>query len=209
MPDNHHAVADTGLLVAAMRAAESERDDALFTDEYAAGLAGPTGRRLLEDYLAATGPGPAIIEVRTRYWDEALQRAAALGARQFVVLAAGMDARAYRLAWPDDTVVFEVDQPAVITAKNAAMADVTPLCARRAITADLTGDWHTALRDGGHAAHQPTVWLIEGLLQYLDPSAVDGLSRTWTRCRHRDRRCCATSCRWRFLACREGTSSRQ
>jgi hypothetical protein len=82
MPNTHHAVASTGLLVAALRAVESERDDALFTDSYAVRLAGLEGSRLLADYLAATGPGPAIIEVRIRFWDEALLRAAARGARR-------------------------------------------------------------------------------------------------------------------------------
>jgi methyltransferase (TIGR00027 family) len=175
MTNAQYAVASTGLLVAAMRAAESERDDPLFTDPHAATLAGPEGRRLLADYTAATGPGPAIIEVRTRFWDEALQHAADLGARQFVILAAGMDARAYRLVWPPDAVVFEVDQPAVIAAKNEKLADARARCERRSVGVDLTGDWSPALREAGHAVDAPTVWLIEGLLQYLESSAVAAL----------------------------------
>jgi methyltransferase (TIGR00027 family) len=179
MPKTHHAVASTGLLVAAIRAAESEHDYPLFTDPYAAKLAGPEGRQLLADYQAATGPGPAIIEVRTRYWDEALLHAAdpidGQGACQFVIVAAGMDARAYRLAWPPAVVVFEVDQPAVIAAKNATLADERPRCERRSIGADLTADWSTTLRDGGHATDLPTVWLVEGLLQYLEPADVERL----------------------------------
>jgi methyltransferase (TIGR00027 family) len=175
MPNTRQAVASTGLLVAAIRAAESERDDPLFTDPYAAELAGPAGRRLLADYEAATGQGPAIIEVRTRFWDEQLQRAAQRGARQFVILAAGRDARAYRLAWPQDTVLFEVDQPGVLVAKDAVLADHRPGCTRRTVGADLTEDWPAALRAAGHDAAAPTVWLVEGLLQYLDQASVDAL----------------------------------
>lgn len=175
MTNTHHAVAGTGLLVAAMRAVESERDDALFTDHYADALAGTEGRRLLADYRAATGPDPAIIEVRTRFWDEVLQDAAERGNRQFVILAAGMDARAHRLPWPSETVVFEVDQPAVIADKDAKLADAPPACDRRTVGADLTGDWSTPLSNHGHRAATPTAWLIEGLLQYLEPAVVDRL----------------------------------
>jgi methyltransferase (TIGR00027 family) len=175
MPSSRQAVASTGLLVAAMRAAESDRDDPLFTDPYAAELAGPEGSRLLADYQAATGPGAAIIEVRTRFWDEALLQSAERGARQFVILAAGMDARAYRLAWPPGVTVFELDQPNVIATKDAALAEHRPGCVRRSVGADLTADWPAALRPHGHDADTPTVWLVEGLLQYLDPAAVDSL----------------------------------
>ena len=173
--DSSEAVASTGLLVAAMRAAESERDDRLFTDPYAATLAGLEGRRLLADYEAATGTGPAIIEVRTRFWDEALQRAADLGGRQFVIVAAGMDARAYRLPWPRDAVVFELDQPEVIARKDALLADAPARCERRSAGVDLTDDWSAMRRKAGHTTTAPTVWLVEGLLQYLEAAAVEHL----------------------------------
>ena len=74
------------------------------------------------------------IVVRTRFFDEALLRAARV-AKQVVILAAGMDARAYRLAWPDGTTVYELDQPAVIAAKADLLAD-------DAATLSPRGDWY-------------------------------------------------------------------
>lgn len=165
-------VADTGLLVAAIRARESRREDRLFTDPYAEQLAGESGRRLLEEAVAAAGDRPTVqIVVRTRFWDEALLRAVET-VDQVVILAAGMDARSYRLLWPDGTAVYEVDQPAVIAAKAALLSGEQPRCRRVAVGIDLAEDWPDALRAEGFDPQRPAVWLIEGLLQYLDESAV-------------------------------------
>ena len=178
--DRHHgdmhqgaqAVANTGLLVAAIRADESRRPDRLFTDPFADRLAGETGRRLLAEAVAEAGDRPTRqIVVRTRFWDEALLRATR-SVRQVVVLAAGMDARAYRLSWPAGTTVYELDQPEVIAAKAAALEGEQALCTRVAVGVDLTGDWTAALRANGFDDRRPTVWLAEGLLQYLDEAAV-------------------------------------
>jgi methyltransferase (TIGR00027 family) len=166
------AVAGTGLLVAAIRAKESARDDRLFTDPYADKLAGDTGRALLAAAIADAGERSTIqIVVRTRFWDDALLRAVA-GSRQVVILAAGMDARAYRLAWPDGTTVYELDQAAVIAAKADILADDEPRCRRVAIGIDLADDWPAALTASGFDPSEPAVWLIEGLLQYLDEADV-------------------------------------
>jgi methyltransferase (TIGR00027 family) len=174
--DTKHAVAATGLLVAAMRAAETQRDDALFTDPFAAALAGPDGRRLLADYLAVTGSrAPDTIEVRTRYFDDALISAQDCGATQFVIVAAGRDARAQRLSWPPGATVYELDQSHVIDAKQAVLADVPTACTRIPIGVDLSDDWPARLLAAGFSPSVPTVWLVEGLLQYLDVAAVDTL----------------------------------
>ena len=166
------AVANTGLLVAAIRAMESTRDDRLFTDPFADRLAGDTGRRLLAAAMADSGEASTVqIVVRTRFWDEALLRAVRV-AKQVVIVAAGMDARAYRLAWPDGTTVYELDQPAVIAAKAEILADDSPQCRRVPIGVDLADDWPSALLATGFDKQIPTVWLMEGLLQYLDESAV-------------------------------------
>ncbi|MGU3502549.1 SAM-dependent methyltransferase [Mycobacterium sp. C31M] len=165
-------VARTALLVAAIRARESARPDALFEDPFAARLAGETGRRALEESLAASGEQSVVqIVVRTRFWDEALAHAAT-SARQVVLVAAGMDARAYRLDWPADTVVYELDQKSVLAAKSELLDGVSPRCRRVGIGVDLAGDWPEALTAAGFDAHMPTVWLMEGLLQYLDEAAV-------------------------------------
>ena len=176
-------MASTGLLVAAIRAMETTRDDRLFDDPFADKLSGDTGRRLLAAAIAATGERSTMqIVVRTRFFDEALLRAARV-AKQVVILAAGMDARAYRLAWPNGTTVYELDQPAVIAAK----ADSLPTISHAVAASRLASTWPTtgrsALQTAGLDPEAPTVWLIEGLLQYLDEGAVrtlfervDGLS---------------------------------
>jgi len=171
--DDIDKVAGTGLLVAAIRARENDRADALFRDPYAQRLAGTAGRRMLDAALESAGePATLQIVVRTRFFDEAVRSATAT-ARQVVVCAAGMDARAYRLDWPPGTSVFELDQPAVLAAKAAALADETPRCRRVAVETDLTSRrWPDELRDAGFDAQAPSVWLVEGLLQYLRPESV-------------------------------------
>jgi methyltransferase (TIGR00027 family) len=169
-----NAVATTGLLVAALRAEESKRKDRLFEDPFADTLAGEDGRRALARYRSVGGTIP-IIEVRTRWYDEALSRAWQAGIRQFVILAAGMDARAYRLDWPTGTRVFELDQPTVLQAKASALTAATPRCSRVAVETDLAGPWSDALVASGFARDTPTAWLVEGLLQYLERAAVERL----------------------------------
>ena len=172
MDKAHEAVASTGLLVAAIRGMESTRDDRLFTDPFADKLAGDTGRQLLAAAIEGSGERSTVqIVVRTRFFDDALLRAARV-AKQVVIVAAGMDARAYRLDWPDGTTVYELDQPAVIAAKADLLADDLPRSRRTAIGADLADDWPSALVAAGFDPQAPTVWLIEGLLQYLDESSV-------------------------------------
>lgn len=169
------AVAATGLLVAAMRAEESARQDPLFVDPFAERLAGEEGRRLLAQAESATGQSSGQIVIRTRFWDEALMRAEAEGVAQVVIVAAGMDARAYRLLWRPDTTVYEVDQPRVIAAKAKALAGERPRCRRVAVGVDLANDWPNALRSQGFSASSRSVWLVEGLLQYLQAPDVDSL----------------------------------
>lgn len=169
------AVADTGVLVAAIRAEETRRADRLFDDPFAGRLAGEAGRKMLADAVATSGEKSTLqIVVRTRFWDEALLNAVPPIA-QVVIVAAGLDARAYRLPWPDGTTVFELDQPAVITTKAEALAGDDPRCRRVAIGVDLTEDWTDTLRANGFDSGLPAVWLMEGLLQYLDEGAVHTL----------------------------------
>jgi methyltransferase (TIGR00027 family) len=175
MDDTKQAIAATGLLAAAVRAEESKRDAPLFDDPFAERLAGDEGRRLLADAVATTGQTPAEIDIRTRFFDEALLDARRDGVSQLVLVAAGMDARAYRLPWPADTTVYEVDQPQVISAKDQRLAGEQPRCRRVAVGIDLSDDWPEALRSYGFDASTRTVWLVEGLLQYIDEPAVDTL----------------------------------
>ena len=92
-----------------------------------------------------------------------------------MILASGLDARAYRLPWPAGTTVYEIDQPQVIEFKTTTLADLgaTPTANRRAVAVDLRHDWPAALRAAGLDAAQPTAWSAEGLLPFLPPEAQD------------------------------------
>jgi methyltransferase (TIGR00027 family) len=113
--------------------------------------------------------------VRTRWFDKLFTDAVEAGVRQAVILAAGLDARAYRLPWPDGTTVFELDQPEVIDFKTTTLTDLgaKPEADRRTIAIDLRNDWPNALLDNGFDPTQPTAWIAEGLLIYLPPEAQD------------------------------------
>jgi methyltransferase (TIGR00027 family) len=119
----------------------------------------------------------AMMAVRTKLIDDFFTDAAASGIRQVVILASGLDARAYRLSWPTGTTVYEIDQPEVIEFKTRTLDDIgaVPTAARRTVAIDLRQDWPSALRDAGFDAAQPTAWSAEGLLAFLPPEAQDRL----------------------------------
>ncbi|HTQ15860.1 class I SAM-dependent methyltransferase [Mycobacterium sp.] len=127
----------------------------------------PWGMQRMTDVLAA----------RTRYIDAFFADAAAAGIRQAVILAAGLDARAYRLPWAPGMTVFEIDQPEVIDFKIATIAELgaEPTADVRAVRIDLRHDWPAALGQVGFDAGQPTAWAAEGLLGFLPPDAQDRL----------------------------------
>jgi len=115
--------------------------------------------------------------VRTRFFDSFFLDAAEAGVRQAVILASGLDTRAYRLPWPAETVTYEVDQPRVIEFKTRTLAGLgaTPAVQHRAVGVDLRDDWPALLRNNGFDPAQPTAWSAEGLLAYLPPDAQDRL----------------------------------
>jgi len=157
----------TSLWVAAWRADESERPDALFHDPYARALAGPEGFELLQaarDIALIEAP---FVPVRTIFFDRRV-----VGGSQVVLLGAGMDARAFRLQWPTGARVFEVDLPEVLSLKEQRLRGAAPACIRIPVPADLTGDWVIGLEKGGFRPELPSVWLLEGLLLYFDESLV-------------------------------------
>jgi methyltransferase (TIGR00027 family) len=119
----------------------------------------------------------AMMGVRTRFFDEFFLAAANDGIRQAVILASGLDARAYRLPWPAGTTVFEIDQAQVIEFKTETLAELgaTPTADRRAVPVDLRHDWPAALRAAGYDPSKPTAWSAEGLLPFLPPDAQDRL----------------------------------
>ena len=108
------------------------------------------------------------VAVRTRFFDDDLATAAAAG-RQVVLLAAGLDSRAFRLPWPDGVRLFELDLPAVLAFKDRVLTTqgVAARCERTAVGVDLRTDWSQQLTAAGFTATAPTAWLAEGLLVYL------------------------------------------
>ena len=114
---------------------------------------------------------------RTRYFDAFFGDAAAAGIRQAVILASGLDTRGYRLPWPPDMTVFEIDQPEVLDFKMVTLADLgaEPTADLRMVPIDLRQDWSAALLRAGFHAERPTVWSAEGLLPFLPPDAQDRL----------------------------------
>jgi methyltransferase (TIGR00027 family) len=187
------SVGSTAVMVAAARAGETERDAPLIRDPYAKILVAGAGTGIWEFMLddsfiervaAADAESAAIFEhmgnyqaVRTHFFDAFFADAAAAGVRQIVILASGLDSRAYRLEWPDGTTVFEIDQPKVLEYKAATLAehDVQPSALRHEVPIDLRYDWPAALLDAGFDASLPTAWLAEGLLMYLPADAQDRL----------------------------------
>jgi methyltransferase (TIGR00027 family) len=183
------SVGATATMVAAGRALASRQPDALIDDPYAEALVLAVGieffTKLLDGVITVddADDGGAVdlivdvMAVRTRFFDDFFSAAADAGLRQAVILAAGLDSRAYRLQWPEGTVVYEIDQPKVVEAKSATMARIgaMPTCDRRTVGADLRDEWPEALRAAGFDPTRPTAWIAEGLLVYLPPEAQDRL----------------------------------
>ena len=115
--------------------------------------------------------------VRTHFFDAYFASAAEAGIRQIVILASGLDSRAFRLEWPSGTVVFEIDQPRVLEYKATTLAahGVQPSATRHEVAIDLRFDWPAALKAAGFDPAEPTAWLAEGLLMYLPSDAQDRL----------------------------------
>ena len=187
------SVGSTAVMVAAARAAETAKPDPLISDPYAAILVAGAGAGFWEFMLDDTIPAKlaesdpdaaAIFEymqsyqgVRTHFFDAYFATAVAAGIRQVVILASGLDSRAYRLDWPAGTTVFEIDQPKVLEYKAATLAahNATPSADRHEVPIDLRQDWPAALCDAGFDPSRPTAWLAEGLLMYLPADAQDRL----------------------------------
>lgn len=196
------SVGVTATMVAAARAVATRADRPLINDQFAEPLVRAVGVDLLtrlatgelnpdelnDAHDGATGSAGAMsrmadnMAVRTKFFDEFFLDATRAGIKQAVILASGLDARAYRLQWPAGTVVYEVDQPQVIDFKSRTLAGLgaAPTAQRRVVAVDLRDDWPAALRAAGFDPAQPTAWSAEGLLGYLPPDAQDRLLDTIT-----------------------------
>jgi methyltransferase (TIGR00027 family) len=188
------SVGATATMVAAARAFASRADNPVIDDPFAEPLVKAVGldffTKLATGELEMTDLDPDStggvgnmgrfadgMAARTRFFDDFYTEAGEAGIRQAVILASGLDARAYRLNWPAGTVVFEIDQPEVIEFKTRTLAELgaKPTADRRPVPVDLRNDWASALRDAGFDPTAPTAWIAEGLFGYLPPEAQDRL----------------------------------
>jgi methyltransferase (TIGR00027 family) len=179
-------VSTTAVGVAAIRAAEAARPDALFSDPFAdsflraaGSLWSPTTVPEQQNRVAAV---ITWVRVRTRFLDDLLLDACAHGCRQVVTLGAGLDARAFRLAWPAGVRCFELDLHEILAFKEHVVRDAghQATCERIVVPTDLAGDWARDLERAGFDATQPTAWVAEGLLVYLPEGTRDDVVDTLT-----------------------------
>lgn len=171
----------TALGVALVRAEESRRPDRLFDDPYAQAFVDKAPGAFPEEPTtaeerASLGPLASLGAVfyfhgviRTRFFDDHLLAACAAGCTQVVLLAAGLDTRAFRLPWPEGVRLFELDLPEVLTFKERVLAEqgAVARCERTAVPADLREEWPVELKGASFQPAEPTAWLAEGLLIYL------------------------------------------
>jgi methyltransferase (TIGR00027 family) len=182
------SVGATALAVAAFRAVATGATDPLIHDPFARILVSPAGSawaRLASpdlEWIDDDEQGRRAHQlfcdyhaVRTHFFDEYFHAAVGAGIRQVVLLAAGLDARAYRLDWPAGTTIYEIDLPDVLKYKTGVLesAGAVPKATRHSVPVDLRGDWAAALSGAGFDRTQPVAWLAEGLLAYL-PAEAEG-----------------------------------
>lgn len=181
--DTWHAASSVGVtatMIAAIRAIASKDAHAIVNDPFAEPLVKAVGievfTRLIDGEIAPTEIGddphyslPHLIDsmtVRTRFFDDFFVTAADAGIRQAVILASGLDSRAYRLSWPDGAVVYEIDQAPVLEFKTRTLSRVgaNAPAEHRSVAVDLRDDWAKALLDNKFEITTPTAWSAEGLL---------------------------------------------
>jgi methyltransferase (TIGR00027 family) len=182
------SVGSTALFVATARALEAQKPDPLAVDPFAEVFCRAVGGdaadvldgKIPDHQLKTPDWGEHFVNfqgARTRFFDDYFREAADDGVRQVVILAAGLDSRAYRLTWPDQTTIFELDRPQVLDFKREVLAEqgAKPNAERREVAIDLREDWPQALRDSGFDAAKPSAWIAEGLLLYLPAAAEEQL----------------------------------
>jgi methyltransferase (TIGR00027 family) len=178
-----NSVGYTALLVAGWRALHALSPQPLVRDEYAKVFIAASQDPYLAGVLANPGTSedetafPRLYGVQTRFFDDFFTSAGDAGIRQAVIVAAGLDSRAYRLEWPEGTTVFEVDLPKVLEFKASVLGErgAAPKARRREVAADLRTDWPTPLRAAGFDPQRPSAWSVEGVLPYLTDEAQNAL----------------------------------
>ncbi len=177
------SVGYTALLVAGWRALHAVSPQPLVRDEYAKVFIAASQDPYLAGVLVNPGTSddemafPRLYGVQTRFFDDFFVAAGGDGIRQAVIVAAGLDSRAYRLEWPYDTTVFEIDLPKVLEFKARVLGEqgAAPKARRIEVAADLRTDWSKSLEAAGFDVESPSAWSVEGLLPYLTDEAQHAL----------------------------------
>lgn len=167
------SVADTAFLVAAFRARETARPDALFVDPLAARLAGERGAAMMEAVAHLGEVAGWSTVVRTVLIDRFLEEAIAGGIKAVLNLGAGLDTRPYRMRLPSSLLWFEVDLAPVIEHKETVLANESPRCRLRRVALDIvdTAARHELL--ASVCTEQSSVLVLaEGVFPYLQPDDV-------------------------------------
>ncbi len=185
------SVGATALGVAAARAAETESENPLISDPFARVFLNAAGDGMWNWFAAANLPAEIVeaepdlkprmqgmvdyMAARTAFFDQFFLDAARAGVHQVVILAAGLDSRAWRLPWPDGTTVYELDQPRVLEFKSATLRErgAEPTANLVDVPVDLRHDWPAALQQAGFDPSAPSVWSAEGLLPFLPAVAQE------------------------------------
>lgn len=172
-------VSFTAKVMAAARAVETQRADALFIDPFAEKLAGAEAIQVaiprLEEYEKEGRP---FVSVRTRFFDDFLINHSQ-NIQQVVLLGAGMDTRALRINWSSGTHIYEIDKSNILSYKESVLAGISSNCTRHAICADLRESfWSELLLKEGYRPSEPSIWLLEGFLYYLSETDVHNLLTT-------------------------------
>ncbi len=185
------SVGATALGVAAARAAETESENPLISDPFARVFLDAAGEGLWNWFSAPDLPAEIVeaqpdlvprmrgmvdyMAARTSFFDQFFLDAARAGVRQVVILAAGLDSRAWRLAWPDGVTVYELDQPQVLEFKSSTLREhgARPTANLVPVPVDLRHDWPAALRAAGFDPSAPSAWSAEGLLPFLPAAAQE------------------------------------
>jgi methyltransferase (TIGR00027 family) len=179
------SVGYTALLVAGWRALHALSPQPLVRDEYAKVFIAASRDSYLAGVLANPGASedetafPRLYGVQTRFFDDFFASAGDAGIRQAVIVAAGLDSRAYRLEWADGTMVFEVDLPKVLEFKARVLDEhgAAPKARRIEVAADLRTDWSRTLEAAGFDTESASAWSVEGVLPYLTDEAQTRSSR--------------------------------
>ena len=177
------SVGYTALLVAGWRALHAVSPQPLVRDEYAKVFITASQDLYLAGLLANPGTSedemafPRLYGMQTRFFDDFFVAAGNAGIRQAVIVAAGLDSRAYRLDWPAGTTVFEIDLPKVLEFKARVLGEqgAKPRARRIEVAADLRTDWSKPLEAAGFDVESASAWSVEGVLPYLTDEAQNAL----------------------------------